>query len=838
MKHHTIATPSVAVSALDRVKASTLALLVVLSSGLAVSCAKKSANGPASASADASSGASSESSSPSVGGLFGGGSSSGEGDGEPLAAPAPIDDLKLSSVTVRGLRSAGLTSSAAVAEWFNAVPTTEDIFFGPMVDELDRCKASAPSMAELKLSAPTLEVLTADGVTTPAGVAGFDRKRLKDSRKANDLCRNEIASAFQRVGWTVLRAQITNTAKATQLTVNGGLIGPISESQTPVWRRFVVKAPGPESAASVIATLGVDVLSPANGMPVARWFKDVVFERGGEARISIDVGRTPAPTIGFSAKTPLSPASVYAGDEVTLTCHGGDDSTVWFAFVRPNRLTPDNYSTPPATTETLAGLPAWFRLRNEAERTAEPRQSLLDEPGMQPIVIGRGATMAWRPEYESPGIRIGALVRGRGGFWAFASRSIAVADLRPGLWIMPLASIDPESIRQVSRLTASLEPNPLNIYVTHAILGSLAYQAGVDQAVQFDLRLDEYRDASLPLDSVTVDFGDGSAPERVDGASARQAVLSHAFGEAGDYAVTVVSRDVLGFERRHGTTIRVVAELPEEVQPPVPALPVPMVRISETPAESSFELFRRAARRFANTVVARTQPTWDGKRVGIAHIHDAKDQGLIDVMDGSLVQALLEADANVYEREPLFQLAIDARGFIDSSKQVVPDQGGKVPEALMQRAADVQGVSPDLTLKLLDRIGTAAVPDVEAVIEYKLKRAEVALLPAGAMVIRTARIFAWVRVHERSTMRILFDGDVAVELGGTIVAADASSVGSPWDAYPDGYMLREKSKDRAIESIDVEPAKAADPDAVPAPAAPPAAVPDSPGALLKGLFGG
>lgn len=795
---------------------------------LIAGCGDTSASGPAASRGTV--GARSEASNP---------RSPDSASGEQLPAPEPIGQLKMGSVTVRGLRDLGLTTEEKVAEWFNAIPTNDDPFVTHMIDEMDRANGTAASIAALKLSTVTVDALAADGITAPDRIAAMDRKKLKDSRKANDLCRNEIAASFQRIGWTVLRAQITNNAKATQLTVNGVPIGPIADAPQPVWRRFLVDAPGPKSADTVLATLGIDVLNPANGMPVGRWFRDVAFERGGESRMTIDIAKAPAPTIGFSAKSPLSPAAVYAGDQVTLTCEGGNADTVWFAFAKVNRLSPNNYTAAPATADTLAGLPAWFRLRSEAERNAEPRSSLLDEPYMHPIVIGRGATMTWRPEVESPSVRIGALVRGDNGFWGFASRSIAVADLRPGVWVMPLAAVEPGSIQAVSRMTASLEPNPLNIYVTHAILANLVHLTKAGEALPFDIRLDEYRDASLPLESVTIDFGDGSKPTTLDGLDARSRMLEHTYAEAGDFEVKVVSRDALGFERTHGTNVKVVEEIPEDVLPPSPARIAPMLRITETPAESSFELFRRAAAQFARTVVARSQPAWQGRSVGLAHIHDAKDQGLIDVMDSALVRALLSEDAEVLEREPLYQLAIDARGFVDSSKQVVPDQGGKVPDPLMQRAADAQGVSPDLTIKLLDRIGAAAVPDVDAVIEYKLKRAEVALQPAGLMMLRTARIFAWVRVHERSTMKVLFDDEVTVELGGTIVAAEASSVGSPWDTYPDGYMLREKSTDRAIKSqeIDVVPAV---PDAAPtAPQAPAPAAPETgPASLIKGLFGG
>jgi hypothetical protein len=152
-------------------------------------------------------------------------------------------------------------------------------------------------------------------------------------------------------------------------------------------------------------------------------------------------------------------------------------------------------------------------------------------------------------------------------------------------------------------------------------------------------------------------------------------------------------------------------------------------------------------------------------------------------------------------------------------------------------------------MKLLDRMGASAVPDVDVVIEYKLKRAEVNVIPAGAMVLRTARIFAWVRVHDRRTMEILFDDAVEVSIGGTIARSESTGGGTSWDSYSDGFMLRSGSTDKAIEAIEVKEVvteevieKAEAPSVSPAsPATQPVSemkTETGVGGMLKGMFGG
>ena len=774
---------------------------------------------------------------------------------------SPIGALKLSNVTLRGLAAMGIRDQTALVRWYNAPHLEFDPFLAPMVAELDGATGSAKSIDDLKLSAVTVEALSKGGVTEPSGIAKFDRKALDDSKQPRDLCRNEIANEMRRTGWTILRAQVINRPGATMLALNGVDVGSITKNDKAEWRRFLVEVPGPSSDLRTIATLSVDLPSASDGTPPVRWFKDIELVRGDELQVAIDITSAPIPSIGFTAKTPLSPAAIYAGDEVTLTCEGGDDNTIWFAFSNASELSAANYNTSPSGNTAAAGLPAWFRLRTSAESVAFPRGSLLDEPAMQPIVLGRGKDFVWRPQVETLAARIGALVRDSSGFWGFAERSIAVADLRPGLWSVPALSIDPSTLDAAARAAQAIDPSPINVYETHAILDQLLYVAKVDTPIALDLRLDEYRDASLPLARVTVDFGDGSATVQVSATDAAKAQVEHSYTAEGIYRITVKSTDIMGFERTHGTNVAVRADAPPapEAAPAAASAAGPSVklRVAATAAESSFDLFRRAAGQFARTVAARTARACDGRKIGLAHIHDFKDQNLVDLMDGALVSTLLGVGANMYEREPIFQHAIDARGFVDASTMMVPDQGGKVPDSLLSTVADGEKSDAALTMKLLERIGASAVPDVDVVIEYKLKRAEVNVVPAGAMVLRTARIFAWVRVHDRRTMEILFDDAVEVALGGTVAATESTSAGSAWDSYPDGFLLRSGSTDKAIETIEIKAEVSGDDAAAkvdiqekvdvqekaalptsttPAPVAAPAA--PSVGGMLKGMFGG
>ena len=779
--------------------------------------------------------------------------SSGPGSGSAMASSsaiaAPIGDLKLSNVTLKGLATLQIRDVEGVVRWFNEPHQEFDQFLAPMIAELEGASGSAKSIAELKLSAVTVEALNKGGVTSPSGIATFDRKKLDESKQPRDLCRNEIADEMRRAGWTVLRTQVTNRPGATVLMLNGTMLGSISKSDKAEWRRFLVNAPGSASDLRVMGTLSVDLPSPSDGTPPVRWFKDIEIVRGDESQIVIDVASAPIPSIGFAAKTPLSPAAVYAGDEVTLTCEGGSDNTIWFMFGDASELGAANYSASPSTNSAAAGLPAWFRLRSNAESTASPRGSLLDEPFMQPIVLGRGKTFVWRPQVETPSARIGALVRDASGFWGFAERSIAVADLRPGLWSVPVLPVDPSTLEAAARAAQAIDPSPINIYETHAILDQLLYVAKVETPILLDMRIDEYRDASLPLAHVTVDFGDGSPTVSVPAADAAKAQVEHTYTKEGIYRIAVKSVDIMGFERTSGTNVAVRADAPPAPEPAPAVGATVKVRVATTQAESSFDLFRRAADQFARTVTTRTARAYADRKVGLAHIYDFKDQHLLDLMDGTLVRTLLAAGADVYEREPLFQHAIDARGFVDASTTVVPDQGGRVPDTLLSTVADGNNADAALTMKLLDRMGASAVPDVDVVIEYKLKRAEVNVIPAGAMVLRTARIFAWVRVHDRRTMEILFDDAVEVSIGGTIARSESTGGGTSWDSYSDGFMLRSGSTDKAIEAIEVKEVvteevieKAEAPSVSPAsPATQPVSemkTETGVGGMLKGMFGG
>lgn len=775
------------------------------------------------------------------------------------AQPAVVSnfgELSLSEVTVQGLVSVGVTDVDGLVRWFNQPPAKVDPFRSPMVAEFDRADTSADTMDELKVSAVTLEALRELGVTQPREIRKVDRKRLDERPRPSDLCRNEIAREMQRVGWTVLRANVKNRPGATTLLLNDAPVGPIEQNETGAWRRFLVEAEGHPSDTRSLATLTVELPSPADGTPPVRWFKDIELVRGGEVMIEIDVAAAPVPSIGFGPKTPLSPAAVYAGDEVSLTCDADGDDVIWYGFVDAAELTAGNYRATPSQSDSSVGLPAWFRLRSNASGAASLRGSLLEQPAMRPIVLGRGKSLSWRPQFETPTARIGVLVRGASGFWGFAERSIAVADLRPGLWTVPVLPVDAEAMEVASRAAQAIDPSPTNIYATHAILDQLLYVAKVGAKFPLDMRLDEFRDASLPLASVTVDFGDGSAPVRLEGGALAGGRPEHAYSKEGVYRISVKSVDVMGFERTHGTNVAVRMDAPPP--PPAPmamprtpsmaASPALRVTATATAAESSFDLFRRAAGQFARTVTARTARAIDGRKVGLAHIHDAKDQSLVDLMDGTLVSTMLGAGAKVYEREPVFQHAIEARGFVDASTTVVPEQGGRVPDAVVSGVAGGKEADPALVMELLAMIGTTPAPEVDVVLEYKLKRAEVSVVPAGAMVLRTARIFAWVRVHDRRTMQILFDDAVEISLGGTIAASEAGAAGKPWDSYPDGYLLRGKSVDTAIESIEVTVEKSVEvkaeaasdtvPDAATAPAATPAQSAPSVGGLLKGAFGG
>ena len=64
---------------------------------------------------------------------------------------------------------------------------------------------------------------------------------------------------------------------------------------------------------------------------------------------------------------------------------------------------------------------------------------------------------------------------------------------------------------------------------------------------------------------------------------------------------------------------------------------------------------------------------------------------------------------------------------------------------------------------------------------------------------------------------------------------DAS--GAPWDAYPDGFMLRSALEDEAIEKLEVKSEVEAMPAEDARPAMPEPSKESGVGGMLKGLFG-
>lgn len=757
---------------------------------------------------------------------------------EQMNSQAPDLGIKVSTVTARGLASVGATDVKSIVTWFNQPSVDTDPFLEPMQSEIAEANSNAPTIESLKLSSVTVDALSSFGVNTPAGIASFPNKKLKDTQKPLELCRAEIAKSIKKLGWTELKATLTNKVNATQIMLNAEFVGSINPSDK-LLRNFLVYAPGSVSDSRVIATLSVDLPNSKTGEPSVRWYKDLDFYRGGVTSVAIDVGSAPSPSIGFAPKTPLSPGAVYAGDTIALTVEGGGEDTVWFSFPNTRELNSGNYKPAPSDSQTSAGLPSWFRLRESAEQVASPRDNLLDEPFRRPIILGSGAKFQWHPEFETPSARICVLVRDSSGYWGFAERTISVADIRPGIWMMPNLLIDPITSQIEAFGRGAVDPTPPNIYLTHAILSKLTYLAKTKSLMTMDLRADEYRDASLPLTKTILDFGDKSPAVTLLGEAALDSQIKHTFQTAGTFKVTARTIDVMGFERKHETYIRVTDDAPVFTKPAVKTDMTLIKSVKRTAAMSSMELFRQTAALFSRMVVSNMDSAIGRRKVGLAHIHDFKNQEVIDIMDTALVEQLLDNGNEVYEREPIYQYAVEARGFVDAKKVVVPEQGGKVPDLFLTTVADGKDSDRALTMALLEKIGTVAPPDVDVVIAYKLKRAEVTLLPFGALTVRTAKIFGFVRVIDRKTLRILADKPVEAELGGTIVSAESTSVGTPWDSLPDGFMLRDDANDKAIqkEVVNQNPVPANSDPNVPAVPTTPAAEPGITGAI-KGLFGG
>lgn len=730
-------------------------------------------------------------------------------------APAPEVGIEVSPVSARGLASIGATDPMAIAAWFNEANSDTDPFLAKMTAEIRGIDTTAAKFDAKRVSAPTVAALAAMGVTAPSGVATLDFKKLEDSKKAFDLCRNEIASAMQAEGWTVLRAEVRNAPKSSGLSINGAPIGSVPDGPNATWKRFLIDPPCDRTDGAVFATVSVDLPDPVTGLPAPRWFRDFEFVRGGEVRTAIDVASVPLPSIGFAAATALEPTVVYAGDAVTLTVEGGSAETQWFLFGGPETLRVANTPKAPSGVSMAAGLAGWQRLREASAAAASPRSALLEGAQVAPLRIGSGGSFVWRPEFETPSARIGVLTRGPSGYWGFAERSIAVADLRPGLWMIPSLPLDPASAEALMNGGGLSSVEPTGIHATHALLAEIVYAAKTGVEVAFDLRGDEFVEASMPLAGVTVDFGDGSAPVEIAADDALRAQVTHAFASDGDYRVSVTTRDAMGFARTHALNIRSSADAPAAPSSPLAVTRRTTgvgLRVAAQAAGSSFSLFDQLAKQFADAVAVRTAGAWKDASVALVHHHDAANADLVDMLDAAIVGSLLREGANVFERDADYQ-----RGILLAEVGADPELDPRIPSQ----------------------------PGVDRLIQYKLKRAQVELRPAGPMMARTARILAFVRVHERATMRILFEGEIATTLGDTVVTAETGGEESgAWDSFPEGFLVQRKADGTALRSIEIETTGETETEVEAAPTEPVApAAPSAPelpdvGGMFKGLFGG
>lgn len=690
------------------------------------------------------------------------------------------DDVELEvSRTIREtLASMNLLSREQIAEWFNEPTEREDPFAPAMEAELRKAidsSAGRSDLADLELSAATRRVLEQLGVTSPTALRGLDLERISKERLAQTVCRAEIVQRMRMDGWTSLLATVANPARASSLSLNGRTFGSIRPLSAEVSRQFLVMLPGGPSDESQIVTLSVDLPDAKDGLPGVRWFRDIELRRRGETRISVNVVSAPVPSIGYEPTRRLSPAAVYAGDQIDLFVETGSEDTIWVFFPNPNSLDARNYTTTPAGSASFSGLAAWFELRSLVSAGQSGRRRALDGSTLPSRVIGRGQRVTWRPDSESPNALVAALVRGPDGYWGLASRAIAVADLRPGIFLLPDLPLErtPEFLEDLDKTFRNF--SPLSIYRTHWALERLTYETTLPGSVDFDVFSDDLFEASIPLQEVIVDFGDGSPVTRLSGDRVRDTRISHAYSAPGRYTATLTSVDSMGLSRSQTTNVKVnpapAAEAsplriaspeprPAAVAEPRPAAPRPAPSRIVERGVGTYDLLNLAIRRLANDVADTFEGSAPRRTVSLAQVLDNAERGAFDLVDHALVSALLARGATVMERDSLFLAGLGQGGMLVASTPTGPD------------AAEVP------------------TPRSEVAITCKIRRMELRVLQVGDLSIRTARILAFVRLHETASGRILADRLFDIDMSDSQSSEGITPAGAPWNAYPDGYLMR------------------------------------------------
>ncbi len=683
--------------------------------------------------------------------------------------------MSLSTLVSNQLRDPQVSD---LVNWFNLIPDLEENPFASTArSELQAAVESGLPLDECNINPTVGKALARAGVISRTDLASLDIDAFAESKALITEVRTLINEALLAAGYSGLWVTVDNPWAYLELHANGMKIGLLEPTPATTYRRFCVMLPGTADNNRIV-DLSIDPPTGENGSKEVRFHQSVELVRGETTRCLISPYPTPALSIGMSAANNTGTPVVLAGDEVKLSVESPIEADltdiVWVELAAASTketeaadvLAANGGSTP------ALGLIAWTRLRDLVvdEKTgvrpgapsgvyghtgSRHHVDMLSGGVWNERIIGTGTEVQWIPQIESPDTQVVVLARNSAGLWGIAKRAVPVIDLRPGIWARPQANIvfgaplaDSASTLDWSRVN--------QIAVVQGILHNMSFIGTEGQPLKIELCSTPFSEAHVPLREIRVDYGDGTPNDELN----EPRELVHTWSDPGTYVLTVTATGIDGLERTVSSTIEIEA-LPEEE----PALAETGSATTPVfvPAVSSAELFTQTAWEWSRTVANRITSELEAvNALEISHIHSNLQRPVVDMFDEALVEAFISRGAQVYERDAIWQVAVDRHG-----------------------ALDPQDVFAD------EKATSASDAAARHVVAYKLYQAGVTTTAVGAgLAVRSAEVRAYVRVHDPVTTRITFAEEVTARTSDLVLYGEVTlPAWEGWNDQPSDWMI-------------------------------------------------
>jgi hypothetical protein len=709
-----------------------------------------------------------------------------------------------------------VTSEVAVTELSSGRPaqSSERLPDWPMPPDVLRRLVSAGVSTEDQL------IRIADGRTTdaPRPLTGQDVE--------------EIRVALLRMGYTTLVVRVPPLKDEAVLLLDSERLTTLQVDSQPSEYRYTNRLPrGDDQRMEMVA---LDTERDGRNLRWQRW----VERRTGMA-VSVDFAPTMITPLSFIIRSArrLNPATIYAGDGVRMECEALSDQqfldVYWLVFDSAAEVGPDTFSATPSRLSTLPGLPSVLDLRRRIESTLGPRDSLFDPPQYPSRVIGRGKSVDWKPEYESPQVTIAVLGFDRAGQWSLASRTLQVIDPRPAIWCKPDTALQYGALADYQpRFPYGSIPRPLDIYAIQDVLSQATFSAVAGTPLPVTVHQTDYRDAQNPPVDVSIDWGDGTPPspipiDLIDGSQ-----LEHTYKMPGTYRLSIRAVDVFSLAREVRTTVHV---LPQDTPPPQPTQPArrpaPRVEVAVREEMSSFDLFRQCVRRWANGLSGRCDdalgegsavlallpdpgPGKQNQRVAVlrgdAVIEAPVDPGLLDggmigdvaKRDPIALEAMLRGMADledILEKDPVAVARALGAGSATAFPAGQPDSNAgdlmlqQLMETFLAKGVPIAEREGEWSAAIAIESKAGDDPAPDRLICFKVKRAGVTHANLPMFIRREATIYSMIRVYDLANRALVKAWTQEESVSDLVSHVSYAYEGSSWDSYPPGYMATSPS---------------------------------------------